>query len=85
MLRRYHREQVNVSPRSRMATAGREILRWLSQPYLLSATRTQFEALAQNIADPAEDWLASAQTVGVAVAVPDAVRGARGTRTLAAG
>ncbi|MFC0389076.1 hypothetical protein [Muricoccus vinaceus] len=88
VLRRYHKEQINVSPRSRMAVAGRDILRWLSQPFILTATRAQFEALAQDIADAAEEWLASAQTVGVAVAVPDAVRGAggpRGTRALTAG
>lgn len=87
VLRRYHKEQVNVSPRSRMAVAGRDILRWLSQPHILTATRAQFEALAQNIAEAAEDWLASAQTVGVAVAALDPGRGPvmRGTRVLTAG
>ena len=85
VLRRYHKETVNVSPRSRMAVAGRTVLRWLSQPFILTATRAQFEGLAQDIADPAEDWLASAQTVGVAIAVPDNIRapGATGGRMLA--
>src|SRR5262245_5492914 len=74
VLRRYYNEHVNVSPRNRMAIAGRTILRWLSEGYILKVTRPQFEALAQQIAEPAEEWITSAQTIGVAVRVPDTIR-----------
>jgi hypothetical protein len=74
VLRRYFNEYVNVSPRNRMAIAGRTILRWLSEDYILKVTRPQFEALAQQIAEPAEEWITSAQTIGVAVRVPDTIR-----------
>jgi hypothetical protein len=66
VLRRYFKEYVNVSPRNRMAITGREILRWLAQSYILNSTRAQFEALLQEIAEPCEEWLTSAQTVGSA-------------------
>jgi hypothetical protein len=66
VLRRYFREYVNVSPRNRMAITGREILRWLAQAFILNTTRAQFEALLQEIAEPCEEWLTSAQTLGVA-------------------
>lgn len=74
VLRRYFNEHVNVSPRNRMAIAGRTILRWLSEGYILKVTRAQFEALAQQIAEPAEEWITSAQTIGAAVRVPDTIR-----------
>jgi hypothetical protein len=74
VLRRYFNEHANVSPRNRMAIAGRTILRWLSESYILKVTRPQFEALAQEIAEPAEEWITSAQTIGVAVRVPDTIR-----------
>jgi hypothetical protein len=64
VLRRYFKESVNVSPRNRMAITGREILRWLGQSYILNSTRAPFEALLQEIAEPCEEWLTSAQTVG---------------------
>jgi len=71
VLRRYFQEYVNVSPRNRMAIAGREILRWLGQPYILNSTRAQFEALLQEVAEPCEEWLTSAQTLGVAARLPN--------------
>jgi hypothetical protein len=76
VLRRYFREYVNVSPRNRMAINGREIMRWLAQPYILTSTRAQFEALLQQVAEPCEEWLTSAQTLGVAARLPNpAARG----------
>ena len=74
VLRRYFREYVNVSPRNRMAIAGRDILRWLAQTYILNTTRAQFEALLQEIAEPCEEWLTSAQTLGVAARIPNGAR-----------
>lgn len=65
VLRRYFRESVNVSPRNRMAITGREILRWLAQSFILNTTRAPFEALLQEIAEPCEEWITSAQTLSV--------------------
>jgi hypothetical protein len=71
VLRRYFREYVNVSPRNRMAITGRDILRWLAQSHILNTARAQFEGLLQEIAESAEEWLTSAQTLGVASRIPD--------------
>ena len=35
-----------TSPRQRMGVTGREVLRWLAQPYILTTTRAQFEESA---------------------------------------
>jgi hypothetical protein len=66
VLTRYLRETLNTSPRQRMAVAGRDILRWLAQPHILESTRVEFEAKLAEIADEAEEWITSAQTLGVA-------------------
>jgi hypothetical protein len=62
--------------RSRMAVAGREILRWLAQSHVLTPNRAQFETLVQQIGEYAEEWLTSAQSL-------DVVRG--GSTSLGAG
>ncbi len=66
VLVRHFRERLVTSPRQRMAIAGREILRWLAQPHVLQQQRTQFEALLLDIAEYAEEWLTSAQALGLA-------------------
>jgi hypothetical protein len=66
VLVRYFNERLVTSPRQRMAVAGREILRWLAQPHILEATRAEFEGLLADIAEPAEEWLTSAKSLGVA-------------------
>jgi hypothetical protein len=66
VLVQHFRERLVTSPRQRMAVAGREILRWLSQPHILQMTQSQFEALLKNIAEYAEEWLTSAQAMGLA-------------------
>jgi hypothetical protein len=66
VLVQHFREPLVTSPRQRMAVAGREILRWLSQPHILQMTQSQFEALLKNIAEYAEEWLTSAQAMGLA-------------------
>ena len=66
ILTHYFNERLETSPRQRMAVAGREILRWLSQAHLLQTTRTQFEALLLQIAEHAEEWLMSAESLGLA-------------------
>lgn len=66
VLIRYFNERLVTSPRQRMAVAGREILRWLAQPHVLQTQRAQFEALLLEIAENSEEWLTSAQAMGLA-------------------
>jgi hypothetical protein len=66
VLIRYFNERLVTSPRQGMAVTGREILRWLAQPHILQVTQAQFEALLRDIAEDAEEWLTSAQTMGLA-------------------
>jgi hypothetical protein len=72
VLIRYFNERLVTSPRQRMGVAGREVLRWLAQPHILQTTRAQFEALLLEIAEYAEEWLTSAQAMGLAERRPDA-------------
>jgi hypothetical protein len=65
ILTHYFNEKLETSPRQRMAVAGRDILRWLAQPHILQTTRSQFEALLQQVAEPAEEWLMSAESIGL--------------------
>jgi hypothetical protein len=66
VLIRYYKEKLVTSPRQRMGVTGREVLRWLGQPYILSTTRAQFETLLLDIAESSEEWLTSAQSMQVA-------------------
>jgi hypothetical protein len=64
ILLRYFNQRPPTSARQRMAVAGREVLRWLSQPFVLQRERAEFEGLLLEIAEYAEEWLTSAQSVG---------------------
>ena len=66
VLKRYFNENITSSTRQRMGVTGREILRWLGSKFILQSGRTQFEAELRDIADDAEEWLTSAETLGVA-------------------
>jgi hypothetical protein len=66
VLIRYFNERLVTSPRQRMGVTGREVLRWLAQPHILQTTRAQFESLLLEIAENAEEWLTSAQAMGLA-------------------
>jgi hypothetical protein len=66
VLTRYFNVQLTTSPRQRMAVAGRNIFRWLAQPHVMETARPQFEALLMDIDDDCEEWLTSAQAIGVA-------------------
>jgi hypothetical protein len=66
ILVRYYNERLVTSPRQRMGVAGREVLRWLAQPHIMKMQRGQFEALLLQIAEFAEEWLTSAQSMGLA-------------------
>jgi hypothetical protein len=66
VLTHYFNERLETSPRQRMAISGREILRWLGQSHLLQTTRPQFEALLLQVAEHAEEWQMSAESIGLA-------------------
>jgi len=72
VLIRYFNERLVTSPRQRMGVTGREVLRWLAQPHILQTTRSQFEALLLEIAEQSEEWLTSAQAMGLAGRTGDA-------------
>ena len=67
VLIRYFDERLVTSPRQRMGVTGREVLRWLGTPHILETARAPFEALLLDIAEYAEEWLTSAQSLGTAV------------------
>jgi hypothetical protein len=66
VLVRHFNERLVTSPRQRMGVTGRDILRWLAQPHILQQQRAQFEGLLLEIAEPSEEWLTSAQSLGLA-------------------
>lgn len=66
VLIRYYKERLVTSPRQRMGVTGREVLRWLAQPHILTTTRANFETLLLEIAENAEEWLTSAQAMQLA-------------------
>ena len=63
---RYHNRHVDASVRHRMAVTGRDIIRWLAQKHILNKSRAEFEALLRDIAEMAEEWLTSAESLGIA-------------------
>jgi hypothetical protein len=65
----FHRT-VQASTMNRMAVAGREILRWLSEPFVLSKNRTDFETLLFRIGESAEEWISSAEGMRMSRATP---------------
>jgi hypothetical protein len=66
VLIRYFNERLVTSPRQRMGVTGREIFRWLAQDHILKTTRSEFETLLLEIAEQSEEWLTSAQAMGLA-------------------
>ncbi|MBI5668075.1 MAG: hypothetical protein HZC41_08705 [Chloroflexi bacterium] len=62
--RRYlGRIYIPSSERSRMAISGRAVIHWLGQNHILNNSRAEFEALLTLIADDADEWLMSAQSL----------------------
>jgi hypothetical protein len=66
VLVRYFNERIVSSPRQRMAETGRKVLHWLGHPHIMKAQRVPFESLLLEIAEPAEEWLTSAQSLRLA-------------------
>ena len=63
---RYHNRHIDASVRHRMAVTGRDIIRWLAHRYILNQSRSEFETLLREIAESAEEWLTSAESLGIA-------------------
>lgn len=61
VLWQYFHESVHASTMNRMAVSGREILRWLAEPFVLQKNRTDFETLLYRIAEYSEEWLSSTE------------------------
>lgn len=59
VLWQYFGETVHASTMNRMAIAGREIIRWLAEPFVLQKNRADFEALLLRIAEFTEEWISS--------------------------
>jgi hypothetical protein len=66
ILKRYLGEPVVASQRSRVGIAGRELIRWLAQPHILTSGRVEFEGLLLAIGEYAEEWLTSSEALGLA-------------------
>jgi hypothetical protein len=59
VLWQYFHESVHASTMNRMAVTGREVIRWLAEPFVLQKNRTDFEALLYRIAEASEEWISS--------------------------
>jgi len=70
VLWQHFQQTVQASTMNRMAVAGREILRWLSEPFVLTKNRTDFETLLFRIGDYAEEWISSAEGMRLSRATP---------------
>ncbi len=70
VLQRHLGEQPVASQRSRMGVAGRDVIQWLAQPFILATGRSEFELLVEAIGEAAEEWLTSAQSLGITRQAP---------------
>jgi len=59
VLWQYFHESVHASTMNRMAVTGRDIIRWLAEPFVLQRNRTDFETLLYRIAEASEEWISS--------------------------
>jgi hypothetical protein len=86
VLERYLGERIEASQRSRMGYSGREVIRWLAQPHILTNGRQEFEGLLISIGEYCEEWLTSADSLGAGETVtrPQGVLPFRRVGTLSA-
>jgi hypothetical protein len=63
-------QSVHASTMNRMAVAGREVIRWLAEPYVLKKNRTDFEALLFRIAEYSEEWISSEEGMRISRPTP---------------
>jgi hypothetical protein len=70
VLWQYFGQSVHASTMNRMAIAGREIIRWLAEPFVLKKSRTDFEALLFRIAEYSEEWISSEEGMRISRPTP---------------
>jgi len=70
VLWQYFGQSVHASTMNRMAVAGREIIRWLAEPFVLKKNRTDFEALLSRIAEYSEEWISSEEGMRISRPTP---------------
>lgn len=70
VLWQYFHESVHASTMNRMAVTGREIIRWLAEPFVLQKNRTDFETLLYRIAEAAEEWISSEEGMRISRPTP---------------
>jgi hypothetical protein len=70
VLWQYFGQSVHASTMNRMAVAGREVIRWLAEPYVLKKNRTDFEALLFRIAEYSEEWISSEEGMRISRPTP---------------
>jgi hypothetical protein len=70
VLWQYYHQSVHASTMNRMAVTGREILRWLAEPFVLQKNRTDFEAVLYRIAESAEEWISSEEGMRISKPTP---------------
>src|SRR5207244_8484393 len=70
VLWQYFHEAVYASTMNRMAVTGREIIRWLAEPFVLSTNHTNFETLLYRIAEPSEDLVSGEEALRLTIPTP---------------
>jgi hypothetical protein len=72
VLWQYFHEAVYASTMNRMAVTGREIIRWLAEPFIMRTNRTDFETLLYRVAEAAEEWISSEEALRLSRPTPPA-------------
>jgi len=70
VLWQYFHESVHASTMNRMAVTGRDIIRWLAEPFVLQKNRTDFETLLYRIAESSEEWISSEEGMRISRPTP---------------
>lgn len=63
VLKRHLNEQPQVSQRSRLAEAGRDIIHWLGKSHIKTDGADAFENLLRFIAEDCEEWITSSEAL----------------------
>jgi hypothetical protein len=68
----YYQRAVHASAMNKMATSGRDVLKWLAQPYVQMEDRLPFENALSLIAEASEEWLSSQEGMQLSRPTPPA-------------
>jgi len=70
VLWQYFHEATFASTMNRMAVTGRDIIRWLAEPFVMENNRQRFEAFLSRIAESAEEWISSEEGLRISRPTP---------------